>query len=91
MQNSADFRNAWHGAGDARVDRRMRAAVNPEADANAAAEAKLEAQLQALRELAGSQSSFAKVMADIFSPGGSFETQLARAIAAHTKARYGDQ
>jgi hypothetical protein len=90
-QSLADLTNATSGAGDSAVQQRFMEAASPEHTAAARAEAKLDAQLRALEDMARSQGTLSKVMADVFSPGGSFETQLARAIQNQNKARYGDQ
>jgi hypothetical protein len=86
----ADRDNAAAGAnlGSARRDVAM--ATNPEGVLRGDAIAGIDRVVTQLDRLASQQSKVASVIADIFQPGGSFETQMGRALRDRTAAVYAD-
>jgi hypothetical protein len=86
----ADRSNATDGAATAGRFRDLRMATDPEGQLRGEAIEKIAKSIEAIERLADGQSKGYALIADIFSPGGSFETQLVRAMRDRDRALTGD-
>jgi hypothetical protein len=90
QRDLADRGNVAGGAGLAGRSRELAMASNPEGTLRADAIDKINKGIEGMEKLADAQTKGFKLLADIFTPGGSFETQLIRAMRDRDRAIQGD-
>lgn len=88
--SAADRSNAANGYAAEAAGRELRMARSPETELRNDALRSLDKQEANLERLAQMQASVFKLMDDVFSPGGSFETQLIRAMKDRNRVLSGD-
>lgn len=86
----ADRDNARNGFGKDSDSRALMGATNPEILTKNDAVAAMQKSVDALADAAKEQSAAAKLIADMFSPSGSFETQMIRLMNANSRAQLRD-